>query len=77
MKYHKLKIEMEHLKDIVIGVKTCEIRKNDRDYQVGDYIFFENKGCDFPLSYYLITHVLRFPKGLKKNYVALSIKPIR
>ena len=40
MKIHELKIEEEYYKAIIDGVKTFELRKNDRDYQVGDLIQF-------------------------------------
>ena len=36
MKTHELKIRDKHFQDILSGVKTCEIRFNDRDYKVGD-----------------------------------------
>lgn len=40
MTLHELKILHEYLVDITIGKKTFELRKNDRDYQVGDLIRF-------------------------------------
>ena len=40
MKLHELKILHSYLIDITIGTKTFELRKNDRDYQVGDLIHF-------------------------------------
>lgn len=40
MKLHELKILHEYLIDVSIGKKTFELRKNDRDYQVGDLIRF-------------------------------------
>ena len=43
MKLHELKILHEYLVDITIGTKTFELRKNDRDYQVGDLIRFIDK----------------------------------
>ena len=33
---HQLKIEPDYFKKIVEGVKTFEVRKNDRDFHVGD-----------------------------------------
>lgn len=36
MKLHELKINAEQLSAIFSGQKTCEIRKNDRNYRVGD-----------------------------------------
>lgn len=40
MKLHELKIKYEYLKEVQSGRKTFELRKNDRDYQVGDLIKF-------------------------------------
>ncbi|WP_032470160.1 DUF3850 domain-containing protein [Vibrio metoecus] len=35
-KHHTLKIEPRYLDAVLSGLKTFEIRKNDRDYCVGD-----------------------------------------
>lgn len=40
MKLHELKIKHEYLEAVSLGIKTFELRKNDRDYQVGDLIHF-------------------------------------
>ena len=40
MKLHELKIKHSYLVDVARGIKTFELRKNDRDYQVGDLIRF-------------------------------------
>ena len=40
MTLHELKILHEYLVDVDLGKKTFELRKNDRDYQVGDLIRF-------------------------------------
>lgn len=83
-KTHLLKIDERFYERIVKGEKTCEIRKNDRDFQSGDLISF-NVVPEIGLSFkeknnfnsgplYKITHVLIFPQGLQIGYVALSIK---
>ncbi|AYV20470.1 DUF3850 domain-containing protein [Vibrio mediterranei] len=38
MKKHRLKIKPEYLISIIEGNKTFEIRKNDRDFKVGDRV---------------------------------------
>lgn len=38
MANHQLKIKSEYLEAIISGVKTFEIRKNDRDFKVGDRV---------------------------------------
>ena len=40
MKLHELKILAEYYTEVLTGKKTFELRKNDRDYQVGDLIHF-------------------------------------
>ena len=38
MKIHKLKILPKFFEAVASGRKTFEIRKNDRDFKVGDYV---------------------------------------
>lgn len=80
-KKHTLNLLPQYWSPIYSGQKTCEIRKNDRDFQKGDGIFFSilDGGLkSFPQEHeFLITHVLHFPEGLKDGYVALSIKLIK
>ena len=40
MKLHELKIKHEYFEEVDRGRKTFELRKNDRNYQVGDLIHF-------------------------------------
>ena len=88
MKLHELNIKHEYLVDIVMGRKTFELRKNDRDYQVGDLIRFidikqsDSDGCDYVYidkdTLYKITYVLKdVPQyGLDKDYCILAIKKL-
>jgi hypothetical protein len=41
MKIHQVKSWPEYFQPITNGVKTFDLRKNDRNYQVGDEISFE------------------------------------
>jgi len=84
MKTHYLKIESKWLYRLHSGRKTCEVRKNDRDYQTGDEIIFtevpNEKGGVVITSadakhLYKITHVLTCCDGLQEGYCILSIKP--
>ena len=38
MNVHKLKIRPEYYSAVACGHKRAELRKNDRDYKVGDFI---------------------------------------
>ena len=75
---HELKILAEYYKPLVSGEKTNEVRKNDRNFQIGDIITFnvllENGLSTKGFITYKITHVLDFEEGLKEGYVVLSIK---
>lgn len=78
-KFHELKILDKYYQDVVVKrIKQFEIRKNDRDYQVGDIVSFTNvDGKNRPRkSYFLITYVLKdIPEyGLHKDYCIFGIK---
>ena len=72
MTMHKLKIINHFLERLIRGVKTCEIRKNDRDYQVGDTLAFVDKRLNQDV-YFEITHV-HSGIGMADGYVCLSLK---
>lgn len=82
MKLHILKIEYEYYKEVQLHRKTFELRKNDRDYQVGDLIHFVNtNGKEFESgdhSVFRIVYILEdVPEyGLDKDYCILAIKHI-
>lgn len=92
MKLHELKIKTTYYSEVAKGNKTFELRKNDRDYQVGDLIHFVNtKGEEIKWTYqdgnlvsgqynlYQITYVLKdVPEyGLDKDYCILGIKKMK
>lgn len=62
-KKHFLKILPEYFNEVQKGNKTFELRKDDRDYQVGDYIIlqeFENGAyTGRECGSYKITYILR------------------
>lgn len=84
MTTHRLKIFVKYADAIMSGAKTFEIRKNDRDYEVGDSIVFNvvADDCHFleeavrhPLNgaTYRIDYILDDFEGLAQKYVALAI----
>ena len=87
MKLHELKILHKYLIDVSRGAKTFELRKNDRDYQVGDLIRFIDIREDDDMSIstindrelYMITYVLKDVEkyGLDKDYCILAIKKLK
>ena len=87
MKLHVLKIKEEYYEEVYIGNKTFELRKNDRDYEVGDIIHFTDvygkEFIDFlygedggKYNIFRITYVLKnvHEYGLDKDYCILGIK---
>lgn len=40
MMTHNLKLKAEYVEQVMLGEKTFELRKNDRDFKVGDLIHF-------------------------------------
>jgi len=82
MTVHDLKIYPEYWEDIATGKKTFEVRKNDRDYQVGDLLLFRK--FDHAKNDYLyfnevmvcdVTYVVDLAKIGIEGYVGMQIKP--
>lgn len=79
---HELKIKKEYFEAVRKGKKTFEVRKNDRDYKVGDYLALnEIEQDDVSTLVYTgnsiivkITYILAEPEYLKTGYVVLGIK---
>lgn len=75
---HELKIYPKYFEAVLDGSKTFEIRKNDRNFHVGDNIFlreWDNIKYSGRTIFAEITYILddKFI-GLAKDYVALGIK---
>jgi len=78
---HLLKIAPRYYEDIKQGVKTFEVRKNDRDYKVGDSLLFrayengEYINPDIGVSA-IIRYILQGGQyGISGDYVILGILP--
>lgn len=77
MVVHKLKIKTQYFEDVKNGRKTFELRKNDRDFKVGDTLLLEeyNGGYTGRFIKVIITYLLKGGNyGLDKDYVILGIK---
>lgn len=78
---HELKIERKYFLSVFFNKKRFELRKNDRDYKVGDTLALKefNNGVFSGLVIYCkITYILKnVPNyGLNKDYVILSIEKL-
>ena len=76
---HYLKIKPEYYRDVQCGLKTFELRKNDRNFQVGDILMLiklDDKGNETDqVTRVKVTYILKdCPQyGLKDGYAILGI----
>ena len=79
MSYHKLKITSQYFYDVCYCNKRFELRKDDRDYKVGDTILLEEYEdghytgrCFLPDRpiHYILRNCPEY--GLKKGYCILG-----
>lgn len=79
MKEHNLKIWPEFLDDLVMRRKKFEVRKNDRNFQVGDHLILqvwnpETEEYDGRFVSYDITYILEGGQfGIEDGYVCMSL----
>jgi hypothetical protein len=76
---HELRCYPEHYDAIDRGDKTCELRLNDRPYQVGDTLHLRRyepliPGYTGASLRVLVTHILSGGVWLNPGYIAMSIK---
>ncbi|WP_080058317.1 DUF3850 domain-containing protein [Spirosoma aerolatum] len=77
MKKHFLKCWLEEFDAIVAGKKRFDLRKNDRDYQVGDVLIlakYDQYKKKFLPGYVAVevTYVVDSKFGMKDGYCAMS-----
>ncbi len=70
---HRVKIEEKRYKNLLKGIKKCEIRYNDRDYQLGETLGFITPDGVTRSEVFRITHI-HSGLGLQDGYVALSLR---
>ena len=76
---HDLKIWPEYFEKIKTGLKTFELRKDDRDFRVGDELILREfkDGCyTYNICRRKIIYILRGSPGIKKGYVILGLEKI-
>ena len=78
MNRHELKCEPGHFRDVQLGLKKYEVRRNDRDFKVGDeielveyHVHFGELGGRLKAK---IIHILHGGYGLKPGFVVLGIE---
>lgn len=83
---HELKLNSKYYYDSLTNVKTFEIRKNDRNFKVGDILKLvevtqlTESGREYVINtkphYKQITYILDNQEYLKEGYVCLGLQPI-
>lgn len=75
---HKLKVYPKYYKDVISGAKTFEIRKNDRDFKVGDYMILNEydveSGYTGKKAMFKITYVMTDTEYVKEGFAVLGIR---
>lgn len=77
MKTHELKIKPQYFKDVISGLKTFEVRKNNRNFEVGDIITlreFENGKFTGKSINVEIVYILNDEEYCKESYVVLGFR---
>lgn len=77
---HDLKVVPPYFDDVVSGRKKFEVRKNDRDFRVNDYLvlreYIEDKYTGNNVGAF-VKYVLHGPAfGIEEGYVVMSIEVV-
>jgi hypothetical protein len=77
---HVLKTWTEYFNAVAADEKTFEVRKDDRNYQVGDTLILKEwdnlrKSHTGSQTCVEVTYILKDPQFVKDGYVIMGIKP--
>jgi hypothetical protein len=79
MKIHELKTIKPFFNQVYIGMKTFEVRKNDRDFKIGDVLhlkeYYDGNYSGYELLARII-YILNDELYVKEGYVILGIEVI-
>lgn len=82
MRYHLLKTVNPYFQHIYDGVKTFDYRKNDRNFQTGDYLVlveYDKEIEEFPYIRFVVKEIGSIlwggEFGLPETHVILSLLP--
>lgn len=80
MRIHKLKLLQPYFDDVYFNRKEFEVRKNDRDFKVGDrLVFFEFPANDKRSKYVMkdVKYILEGGQfGIESGFVVLGLKEV-
>lgn len=76
---HQLKQASIYFEDVTLGIKPFEVRKNDRNFKIGDYLGLNELNPDGKetgrCALFRVTYILDNPEYCKEGYVVLGIQP--
>lgn len=75
---HALKTEKRYFKSSAAGIKSFEVRKNDRPFSLGDYVAlneWDGRCYTGRFSLHKIVYVLSDIEYCKEGYVILGLEP--
>lgn len=80
IQHHYLKIKHKYFDDVLEGIKTFEIRFNDRGFKVGDILHLQ----EYHKGEYTrreitreICYMIDDPEYCKPGYVVIGLRPMR
>ena len=77
MKKHNLKIKEIYADEYLRGNKDWELRKNDRNYQIGDCLSFTVIETNFKYDLF-IKYILHGPcYGLENGFCIMTVSPFQ
>ncbi|MCW3168935.1 DUF3850 domain-containing protein [Chryseobacterium sp. 09-1422] len=80
MTNHKLKLQQPYFDDVYYNRKEFEVRKNDRNYKVGDRLVLFEYPTENPNSKYVMKDVKYILEGgqfgVEKGYVILGLADV-
>lgn len=75
---HVLKTESQFMSAVTMGTKPFEVRKNDRDFRVGDFLVLQEiDEAGNPTLYSVVvrvTFILDDPRFVQSGFVVMGIK---
>ena len=78
---HALKIEKHYFEPVNLGFKQFEVRYNDRQYKVGDFLALNEVDLDGDFTgrcvLVFVDYILDSPDFCKEGYIIMSIKKCR
>ncbi|MCY0871047.1 MAG: DUF3850 domain-containing protein [Firmicutes bacterium] len=79
IRLHQLKTWPEYFDAVKSGDKKVEIRKRDREFQVGDVLWLIRYNPETnelgEAIFYRVTHILDAQPFVPEGYIAMSIEP--